>query len=253
MNSKDDGKKMKRGLYCLLFAVLCIPGRGAAGPPFITDDPQPVELHHFETFYFSAGSTARDGYGGAAGIDFNYGAAKDLHINIVAPYAYDHPRGGTDAGGLGNIELAAKYRFLHQDRSGWDVAVYPRLILGSASRKVGDPGAALFLPVWIGRAGQGWSTYGGGGCLYRHQAGATTACQTGWVVTRDLGDRLHVGAEIVHQSAAEKGARASTALGAGLTFDLNDHYHLLAYAGPNLQNVSQTARYNWYAALQTTF
>jgi len=133
------------------------------------------------------------------------------------------------------------------------VAVYPRLVLGSLSREVGDTRPALFVPVWIGRDGKGWSTYGGGGCTFRHERGTTTACQAGWVVTRDLTDRLHVGAEIVHQTPAQTGDRASTAIGAGVTYDLNDHYHLLAYAGPNLQNVSQTARYNWYAALQTTF
>lgn len=244
---------MKRSAFFLACLAVVLPGWAAAGPPFITDDPQPVDLHHFETFYFSAGSTARDGYGGASGIDFNYGAAKDLHINIVVPYEYDRPAGGPDTGGIGNIELAAKYRLLHQEGFGWDVAIYPRLILGSLSHEVGDAKPALFLPVWVGRDGKGWSTYGGGGCTFRHEAGAVTACQAGWVVTRDLNDRLHIGAEIVHQGPAQKGDRATTALGAGVTYDLTDHYHLLAYAGPNLQNVAQTVRYNWYAALQTTF
>jgi len=238
---------MRRVLPAVL--MLLVPGAALAGPPFITDDPAPVDPHHFETFYFNAGSTTRDGYGGATGIDFNYGAAKDLHINIAVPYEFDHP----NAGGIGNIELAAKYRFLHQETSGWDVAVYPRIILKSVSRDVGDDRTAFFLPVWIGRDGDGWSTYGGGGCVYHHGGGATNFCQAGWVVTRDLNARWHVGAEIVHETADAKGGRASTALGAGVTWDLNDHYHLLAYAGPNLQNVSRTARYNWYMALQTTF
>ena len=69
----------------LILAGLLVPGAAAAGPPFITDDPVPVDLHHFETFYFNTGSTGRDGYGGATGIDFNYGAAKDLHLNIAEP------------------------------------------------------------------------------------------------------------------------------------------------------------------------
>jgi len=235
-----------------LLALLSIPATAIAGPPFITDDPVPVDLHHFETFYYTAGSSGRDGLGGASGIDFNYGAARDLHINIAVPFEYDHPRDGPAAHGIGNVELAAKYRFLHQDGSGWDAAVYPRLILQSASREVGDNRAAVFLPVWIGRAGDGWSTYGGGGCVYR-QGGGATFCQGGWVVTRDVTDRLHLGAEIVHQTPEAKDGRAATALGAGLTCDLNDHYHLLAYAGPHLQNISRTARYNWYLALQTTF
>lgn len=237
----------------LVMALCLLPTAVRAGPPFITDDPAPVDLHHFETFYFTAGSTTREGFGGASGIDFNYGLARDLHINIAVPFEYDHPKIGNAVSGVGNIELAAKYRFLHQESFGWDVAVYPRVILKSASDQVGDDHAAFFLPVWIGRNGDNWSTYGGGGCVYNHGGDARDYCQMGWAVTRDLAPNLHVGAEVVHATADAKGGRASTALGAGLTYDLNDHYHLLAYAGPNLQNTGETARYNWYAALQTTF
>jgi hypothetical protein len=244
---------MKKQLIAPCLVILMAPGLAYAGPPFITDDPAPVDLHHFETFYFTAGASGRDGFGGASGVDFNYGLARDLHINIAVPFEYDHPKSGAYSSGIGNIELAAKYRFLHQESFGWDVAVYPRVILKSASDQVGDDHAAFFLPVWIGRSGEGWSTYGGGGCLYNQGDEGRNYCQAGWVVTRDLASDLHVGVEVVHETADAKGGRASTALGAGVTYDLNDHYHLLAYAGPNLQNTGETARYNSYAALQTTF
>ena len=45
---------------------------------------------------------------------------------MVVPVAYENPVGSDSASGLGNIELAAKYRFLHQDQIGWDVAIFPR-------------------------------------------------------------------------------------------------------------------------------
>lgn len=127
--------------HSLLVALLFMPATAFAGPPFITDDPVPVELHHFETFYFTAGSTTRDGFGSASGIDFNYGLARDLHINIAVPYEYEHQNGGGSASGIGNIELAAKYRFLHQESSGWDVAVYPRVVL-----KAPATGSAMITP-----------------------------------------------------------------------------------------------------------
>jgi hypothetical protein len=66
--------------------------------------------------------------------------------------------------GLGNVELAAKYRFLHQDTVGWDVAVFPRVFLPSGSGIVGDNRASLLLPVWVQRDWtSAWSTFGGGG------------------------------------------------------------------------------------------
>ncbi len=40
---------------CLLTAAAIRPAM--AGPPFITDDPEPVDLGHWEVYGFSAGAT----------------------------------------------------------------------------------------------------------------------------------------------------------------------------------------------------
>jgi hypothetical protein len=64
---------------------------------------------------------------------------------------------------------------------------------------------------------------------------------------------LQVGAEIVHQGADSKGGRVSTAVGAGLIYDMSETVHLLAYAGPGLQNAAETARYAWYSSILFTF
>ncbi len=235
-----------------LLALVLAPGLACAGPPFVTDDPEPVDLHHTETFFYSAGANAADGVGGASGIDFNYGFMPQAHLNIVLPLAYEHPNGGRTVSGLGNVELAVKYRFAHRN-GGWDAAIYPRLVLPSASHRVGDARSAVFLPLWLQRDGDGWSTFGGGGCVLHHGGGARNACLAGWAVTRDLSPRWHAGLEVVHQTAAQAGDRATTSAGAGLTYDINDHYHLMAYVGPNLQNVPDTVRYSWYTALQVTY
>lgn len=234
-------------------ALLMIPVAAWAGPPFITDDPAPVDPNHTETFVFATGSRFHGGMAGASGVDFNYGIGHGSHINIALPIEYEHPSGGRTTSGLGNIEVAAKIRFLSQDMSGWDVAVYPRLILPATDRDFGDRHGSLFLPLWVGRSGDGWSTFGGGGCTVLHDSESLTGCQAGWVVTRDLTPSVHVGAEIVHETPSTKGDRATTAIGAGVTWDLNEHYHLLAYAGPNLQNAATTVHTNWYASLLVTY
>ena len=77
-------------------------------------------------------------------------------------------------------------------------------------------------------------------------------CMVGWVVTRQMRPKLQLGAEIVHQTPASRDGRTSTGLGAGLRYNLNANYHLLAYAGPGLQNAAATGRYSWYASLLLT-
>src|ERR1700710_255251 len=92
-----------------------------AGPPYVSDDPEPTDYKHFEIYTFNTGIATRDGTAGESGIDFNYGAAPDLQLTVTLPGGFDRPSGGGTAWGPDNIELAAKYRFLHQDGFGLDV------------------------------------------------------------------------------------------------------------------------------------
>jgi hypothetical protein len=235
-------------------AVLAILSRpAAAGPPYVSDDPEPTDHQHYEIYLFTTGSTARDDTSGQSGIDFNYGAAPDLQLTAVMPLAYDSPAGGSTVAGLGNIELAAKYRFLHQAQIGWDVAVFPRLFLPSAAARVGQQHPALLLPLWLEKDWGDWSSFGGGGCTINRGGTARDFCMVSWALTRQLLPNLQLGAEIVHQTADTKGGRVSTGIGVGVRYDVSDTWHLLAYAGPGLQNAAETARYSWYASVLLTF
>jgi hypothetical protein len=155
--------------------------------------------------------------------------------------------------GLGNVELAAKFKFLHQEDFGWDVAVFPRLFLPNGSHEVGEDHISVLLPLWLGRNWGDWSTFGGGGCVLNRGGDSQNYCLMGWALMRRVFADLQIGAEIVHQGADSKGGRASTGLGAGLIYDVNDNVHLLAYAGPGLQNASETAHYAWYSSVLFTF
>jgi len=224
-----------------------------AGPPYVTDDPEPTDFQHFEIYLFQQGTETREGTGGAFGIDFNYGAAPDLQLTAVLPVEYEATPHGPDLIGIGNIELAAKYRVLHQDDVGWDVAAFPRLFLPSGSALVGEQHFSLLLPVWVGRDWDMWSTFGGGGCAIHRGGDAQDFCLAGWALTREIAPGLHIGAELVHQTADANGGKASTGIGAGLTYDIDEHYHLLAYAGPGLQNAAETGRTSWYTSILFTF
>ena len=70
------------------------------------------------------------------------------------PAGFQSATGGINFG-LGNIELAAKYRFLHQNTFGLDVAVFPRVFLPSGSDTIGDNHTSLLLPVWAEKDWEG--------------------------------------------------------------------------------------------------
>lgn len=220
-----------------------------AGPPYLSDDPEPTDYRHFEIYAFGLGSIGQAGTAGETGIDFNYGGAPGLQLTAVLPIAYDED----GHAGLGNVELAAKYKFLTQEEIGWDVAVFPRVFLPSASADVGDHHAAVSLPFWLERDWGKWSSFGGGGCVLNRTRDTQNYCFAGWALTREVLEGLRLGVEIYHQGADEKGGKVSTDLGGGITYDLTENYHLLAYAGPGLENISATGRQDFYTAILFTF
>ena len=231
--------------------LACAPAHG--GPPYVADDPEPTEFRHYEIYFFGTGQEARSGRSGAWGVDFNYGGAPDLQLTAVLPIAYQTPAGEDRAAGPGNLELAAKYRWLHQRTAGWDVALFPRLFLPSLSNRVGERHTQFFLPVWVERDWGSWSTFGGGGYTLNRGSESRDFYLAAWALTYRLLPPLQIGTELYHQSADSEGGRASTGIGLGATYDANDHLHLMAYGAPGVQNAAETGRYLWYAAVLLTF
>lgn len=236
-------------VFCLSLLVV---QPAFAGPPFVSDDPEPTNYEHFEIYTFNSGTNTRDGTDGETGVDFNYGATPDLQLTATLPFGFGFPNGVAGQFGLTNVELAAKYRFLHQATFGWDVAVFPRVFLPSVSNAVGDRDASVLLPIWAQRdLGNGWTTFGGGGCQV-YAASSLDSCMAGWVLTRQVLSNLTIGAELFHQSATSL-MPASSSVGMGAVYDINQTFHLLGYVRTGIQNQSETDRVSWYTALLFTF
>jgi hypothetical protein len=74
----------------------------------------------------------------------------------------------------------------------------------------------------------------------------------GVVVARRIVPRLQFGVEFYRQTPDQKGQRQSTGVGFGAIYDLSEHYHLMASAGPGIQNAAVTNQASWYVALLFT-
>jgi hypothetical protein len=224
-----------------------------AGPPYLTDDPEPTDYQHFEIYTFADGTATRDGTSGEGGIDFNYGGAPNLQLTATLPAGYGVPSSGPSAFNLGNVELAAKYRFLTQQTFGIDVAIFPRVFLPSVSSLVGEQHASFLFPLWLEKDWGQWSAFGGGGCEINRGGDSENFCLMGAVVTRQFTTKFQLGLEVFHQTPDTRGGLATTSLGVGLRYDLNENIHLLGYLGRGIQNVEQTDQLNWYTSILFTF
>ena len=152
-----------------------------------------------------------------------------------------------------NVELAAKYRFLHQDLFGLDVAVFPRVFLPSGSRQIGDDQASFLLPIWVQKDWGKWSAFGGGGCQFSAAGRSHDFCMYGATLTRQISPKLQLGLELFHQTADRVGTPATTSFGVGAKYDLDKNIHLLGYVAKGVQNAPATNQYSWYAAVLFTF
>jgi len=238
-------------LCCAVMSGTVIPA--LAGPPYLTDDPEPTDYHHFEIYTFTNGTATRDGTSGEGGIDFNYGGVPNLQLTATVPVGYNIPATGPSAWNLSNIELAAKYRFLTQQNFGLDVAIFPRVFLPSPTPAVGEQHASFLLPLWVQKDWGQWSAFGGGGCEINRGGDSDNFCLMGAVVTRQITPTLQVGLELFHQTPDTQGSDATTSIGAGVRYDLNENFHLLGYLGRGIQNADSTDRYNWYTSILFTF
>jgi len=233
-----------------LLAALAAPAMAWAGPPYVTDDPQPTDAGHWEVYAFAAGAEASGDLAGEAGFDINYGAAKDLQLTAVIPASFENGA----RFGAGDVELAAKYKFLHQQDGGWlpDVAIFPRVFLGTGARFTPErPG--FFLPVWAQKDFGSWSVFGGGGVQFGSGAGQKNVWQSGLAVSRSFGDRFSLGAEVYHQTAEDAASKDFTGVNVGATYSLTRHWTLMASGGPGVQNAREGGRFDFYAALLATY
>lgn len=234
----------------LLLAFLA-PGVACAGPPYLTDDPVPTDLHHWEIYTFASGSHTPGTTDEAAGLDFNYGGAKDLQLTAVFPLAFQNEAHGD----LGNIELAAKYRFVHQkDGTAMpDVAVFPRLFVPSPNHRYGSGRLNLLLPLWVGKDFGPWSVFGGGGITINPGHGNRNFWQGGLTVTRAFGEALNLGVEVYHRTPDARDAEAFTGVNLGAVIRLAPHWSLLASGGPGIQHARAQGQYDFYVSLKADY
>ena len=187
-------------------------------------------------------------------VHINYGGAANLQLTTVLPAAFSGPNIGQRVTGFGDVELAAKYKFLRQDEFGLDVAIFPRAFLPPHSDPaLGSKHAALFIPLFAQKGWENWSIFGGGGCTINRGGRSRDFCQMSLVTAYRIVPELQLGVEVRHQTPDQEGAMPSTGLGFGAIYDLGARYHLMAWVGHEIQNANSTDQVSWYAALQFTY
>lgn len=215
----------------LLVLLLCAAGRlWAQGPPFQTDDPVPVDLHHYEFYIFGGvdGTPAELDPTGPA-FEFNWGAVPRLQLHAILPLGGVVPSnnpvylpGGTGVSnfGLTDMELGAKWGFIPQTSRRPQIGTFTMLEIptGNSTKGLGVGRVWYKLPLWMEKDWGKWTACGGAGYQMVKQTEYRSFPYGGFLLKKELSERLELAGEVFshgREGFAAAQTESSTMIDAG--------------------------------------
>lgn len=237
----------------IALAVLAAATPAWAGPPFLTDDPEPTDTGHWEIYapLVEASGSGRN-FEGATGAEINYGAARNVQVTLGLPIEYVNDRSGTEWG-VGDVAVSLKYRFYQNEDIGLSIAVFPGVTLPTASNGFGAGEVTGMLPVWFQKDTGSWSVFGGGGYAFNPGKGNRNYFTGALAVSRQINSDFTLGVEVEQQGADTIDGRATTSLGVGAIYRIKAPFRLLLSAGPTFEDGGQSTSFHTFLALGLDF
>ncbi len=122
-----------------------------AGPPFFTDDPEPVDFHHWEFYLASEQQHLRQMASATLPhVEVNYGAFPNVQLHLVAPLEYVRA-GDVRHYGYSDTELGVKYRLFDETEGLPQVGIFPLVEVptGAKDKQLGSGTVQVYLPLWF--------------------------------------------------------------------------------------------------------
>ena len=232
-----------------------------AGPPFQTDDPDPVAFRHFEMYAFELSDGTGKNAGGTSlevpAYEVNYGVVPNVQLHLVLPLTASFaPSGWPTNYGMGDSELGAKIRFVKETKRVPEVGIFPffELPSGNADKGLGVGATWYRMPLWLqkswGAEDRQWTSYGGGGEVVNSSTGYANGYKdypfSGLLVQRQLSKKLALGTELFGhgaEGAAATSTRAATMLDLGGIYEFKPGFDLLFAAGRSIYGQPETYTY----------
>jgi hypothetical protein len=226
------------GLFLLVIAF-SQTARAQGGPPMLTDDPATPGKGRWEINFLSTLERSRNGWSfETPNVDLNYGLGNHIQLKLEAPWVIKKENGERTVGGPGNSMAGVKWRFLDEERNGFDMSIYPQLEFNnptsSVSKGIVDRGVKLFLPI-EGTKKVGPVEVNGeiGYLLTQHH---TDEIEYGLLFARQVSNRVELMAEI-HGSTLREIRETELFFNAGTRVSLKRNSVLLFSLGRTIRNV----------------
>ena len=152
-------------IYLTTLLLLAAAFNAFAGPPFNTDDPEPVDFRHWEFYVASQYQFERDADNATLPhFEINYGAVSNLQLHLLAGPGYVKEDVMHEYGFM-TAEFGIKYRFIYDEEDDLQVSIFPLLEIPTTSIEsiLRNNHLQTFLPLWVQKSWGKFTTYGGTG------------------------------------------------------------------------------------------
>lgn len=240
-----------RTFFCIIF-LFSATYKTIAGPPFKTDDPQPVDFHHWE-FYIASQQqyTNQESDVTSPNIEINYCVLPELQLHIITPVSYVHTNDGTHVG-YSDTEFGMKYRFIDETDASPQVGCFPLIEIptGNANDQLGNGNVQMYFPLWLQKSWGKLTSYGGGGMWIDPGTDHKNSFFAGWEFQYDFSEIVTLGEELYFQSAQTQDAETGSGFNVGGYINLSEQQHILFSLGRSLTGETM---YTGYLAFKLTF
>jgi len=216
-----------------------------AGPPFNTDDPQPVDFRHWEYYISTINNYQSRAWSGTSPhIEVNYGLIPNVQVHLILPmnYNYSSERGANF--GYANTEMGIKYRFIKETDNRPQIGTFPIVEIPTIKNSEFSNGSAqYYIPVWAQKSWGKLTTYGGIGYWINPGTNNKNWIFSGWEMQYDLSKTVTLGAEVYYHSADTVDHESVTAFNIGGMINASQKTHFIFSLGHSLTNESFFSSY----------
>lgn len=216
-----------------------------AGPPFTTDDPQPVPFHHWEYYISSINLFQGHEWSGTAPhFEVNYGFVPNMQIHLLLPINYATVPHEAAKYGYADTEFGIKYCFIQETPNRPQIGTFPIVEIPTVKNEAFSDGKAkVFIPVWVQKSWDKLTTYGGIGYWVNPGTGNRNSVFSGWELQYDFTPMVTLGGELYYQSANAPDGQSVAAFNVGGSINASPKFHFIFSLGHSLTHENFLSSY----------
>ena len=228
--------KKRLFIFCLIFLLPHQISFG--GPPYNTDDPEPVNFRHWEYYISSINNNQHNVWSGTSPhFEINFGLVPNVQVHLLMPVNYFFSRHQGSGLGYADTEFGIKYRFVQETENSPQIGTFPIVEIPTIKNsEFSDGKTKLYIPIWMQKSWGKLTTYGGAGYWINPVTGNKNWIFSGWEIQYNFSKTLTIGGEIYYHSASTKDTKSEMGFNVGGSVNPTEKFHIIFSVGHTFTN-----------------